>query len=73
MPPYARLRGADVLFPAASMFTDPSQAEPAAVVFNFGPDFQFPPPQFESLPAPYPLSELARPPLDALAAAPLQE
>jgi len=34
------------LFPAASLFTEPTQAEPAAVLFNFGPDFQFPPPDF---------------------------
>ena len=27
-------------FPAASLFTHPSQEEPAEVKFNFGPDFQ---------------------------------
>mmetsp|Transcript_11604 Transcript_11604/g.42437 ORF Transcript_11604/g.42437 Transcript_11604/m.42437 type:complete len:296 (-) Transcript_11604:123-1010(-) len=30
-------------FPAASLFTHPSQEEPAEVTFNFGPDFKFAP------------------------------
>jgi len=54
---------ADVLFPAASLFTEPTQAEPASVLFNFGPDFQFPPPDFGGgLPAPQPVALLAAPP-----------
>ena len=50
---------ADVLFPAASLFTEPTQAEPAAVLFTFGPDFQFPPPEFGAgLPAPQAVAQL---------------
>ena len=51
---------ADVLFPAASLFTEPTQAEPAAVLFNFGPDFPFPPPDFGGgLPTPQAAALLA--------------
>ena len=52
---------ADVLFPAASLFTEPTQAEPASLLFNFGPDFQFPPPDFGSYPAPQAVAVLAQP------------
>ena len=53
---------ADVFFAAASLFTEPRQAEPASVVFNFGPDFAFAPPALSPLPAPRPLADLAQPP-----------
>ena len=52
--------GADVLFPAASLFTEPAQAEPASLLFNFGPEFQFPPPDF-GFPAPQAVAVLAQP------------
>lgn len=32
-------------YPAASLFTMPEQSEGATVVFNFGPDFKYPPPE----------------------------
>lgn len=32
-------------YPAASLFTLPSQTQGATVTFNFGPDFAFPPPE----------------------------
>ena len=51
---------ADVLFPAASLFTEPTQAEPASLLFNFGPDFQFTPPDF-GFPAPQAVAVLAQP------------
>jgi hypothetical protein len=59
-----------VFFPAASLFTEPKQEEPAAVTFNFGPDFAFAPPAFGALPAPRPAAELAQPPCEAPAGAP---
>jgi hypothetical protein len=51
-----------VFFAAVSLFTEPTQAEPAAVIFNFGPEFAFAPPPFGELPAPQPLAALAPPP-----------
>jgi len=52
----------DVLFPAASLFTEPQEAQQAAVVFNFGPNFDCAVPAFGSLPAPQPMSSLGTPP-----------
>jgi len=46
-----------IYFPAASLFTEPQQEEAAAVAFNFGPAFAFPPPDFGELPAPRPMSD----------------
>ena len=44
-------------FPAASLYTMPN--EPNCVVkFNFGPDFEFFPQDFGSLPVPQPMSEV---------------
>ena len=48
-----------IFFPAASLFTEPRQEQPACVRFNFGPSFKFPPPLFgDALPAPRPVSDL---------------
>jgi hypothetical protein len=59
-----------VFFAAASLFTEPTQAEPAAVVFNFGEQqFAFAPPLFGELPAPQPLAALAAPPPSPVAPA----
>lgn len=54
---------------AASLFTRPEQAEGAAITFNFGPDFAFPPPALDDLPAPRPLSELTAVAAETAAAA----
>ena len=37
-------------YPAVSLYTRPEQTEGATVVFNFGPDFKYPPPQVLSKP-----------------------
>lgn len=48
----------DVFFPAASIYTSPQQTAPAAVTFNFGPTFKWPPPRLDNFPEPQPLSTL---------------
>lgn len=54
-------------YPAASLFTLPSQTQGASVTFNFGPNFAFPPPEVPGCPAPRPMCETAQP-LEAAAA-----
>lgn len=49
-------------YPAASLFTLPSQTQGATVTFNFGPDFAFPPPEVPGCPAPRPMCEAAEQP-----------
>ena len=48
-------------YAAASLFTKPKPAQPAAVSFNFGPAFAHPPPQVPDFPAARPFSELPPP------------
>ena len=48
-------------YPAVSLFTLPEQAEGASALFNFGPDFQYPPPLLEGLPPARASCTLARP------------
>mmetsp|Transcript_34989 Transcript_34989/g.77830 ORF Transcript_34989/g.77830 Transcript_34989/m.77830 type:complete len:356 (+) Transcript_34989:227-1294(+) len=50
-------------YPAVSLYTLPDQAEGATATFNFGPDFTYPPPEVERLPAARAVSELATPAL----------
>jgi hypothetical protein len=49
-------------YPAAALYTRHRQADGATVTFNFGPNFQFPPPRVEGWPEARPVSDLAGPP-----------
>lgn len=48
-------------YPAASLFTQPSQTEGATVTFNFGPDWVHPPPDVPGCPPARPMCEVAEP------------
>lgn len=45
-----------IYFPAASLFTEPRQFEPATITFNFGPTFEFSPPALDGFATPKPMS-----------------
>mmetsp|Transcript_34775 Transcript_34775/g.88072 ORF Transcript_34775/g.88072 Transcript_34775/m.88072 type:complete len:333 (-) Transcript_34775:313-1311(-) len=46
-------------YPAASLYTLPTQTQGACVTFNFGPDFAYPMPEVPGCPAPRPMCEAA--------------
>lgn len=48
-------------FPAASMYTLPSPEKKCSVQFNFGPDYIFPPKDWNSRPNPQPMSKALPP------------
>lgn len=48
-------------YATASLFTKPKPEQPAAVTFNFGPQFSHPPPSVPDFPAARPFSELPPP------------
>eukprot|EP00803_Ostreobium_quekettii_P001212 evm.model.scf_206EXC.8 EVM.evm.TU.scf_206EXC.8 scf_206EXC:80995-86740(-) len=45
--------------PAASIYTLPEQTDGATLTFNFGPDFEYGPPEVEGIPCGRPASDLA--------------
>jgi Set1/Ash2 histone methyltransferase complex subunit ASH2 len=45
-------------YPTASLFTAQKQKDGAKVLFNFGPDFKYPPPTVDGCPAAAPMSDI---------------